>query len=90
MEEIKIEQFIRMAQDCAVRINERLKTETDYKDYIIEDECCNLQRDVRKKIYQDLSIAFNEIIKEEQMKYIGQEYQYEILKNKLFKIINDL
>lgn len=88
--EIYTGDLITIAQEYANKIEERLKTETDYKAYIIEDECCNLQRDIRKKIYERLSVAFNDLIEREKISCIERAYQQDDLKDKLFKIINEL
>jgi hypothetical protein len=62
--EIYTGDLIGMAQECATKISERI----GYTGYIVEDECCNLQHDIRKKIYERLSTAFNDLIEQEKIR----------------------
>jgi nicotinamidase-related amidase len=76
--------------DVAIEYAIKISKEIGYNGYIIEDECCNLQRDIRKKLYERLSKAFEQLIQEETVADIEHAYQYFLLKGKLFKIINEL
>jgi len=76
--EIYTGDLIEMAQKCATKISNQI----GYMGYVVEDECCNLQHDIRKKLYERLSLAFNDLIE--------KGYEKDDLKNKLFKIINEL
>lgn len=78
--------LITIAQIYATKIEYRLETETDYRAYIIEDECCNLHSDICKVLHTRLAEAFEYLIEND---YDPTESKEE-LKNKLFKIINDL
>jgi hypothetical protein len=84
--EIYTGDLITIAQEYATKISEKI----NYTGYVVEDECCNLQHDIRKKIYERLSIAFNDLIEKEKLSCIERAYQQDDLKNKLFKIINEL
>jgi hypothetical protein len=84
--EIYTGDLIGMAQECASKISK----EIGYTGYIVEDECCNLQHDIRKKLYERLSVAFNDLIEQEKISDIEHVYLKDDLKNKLFKIINEL
>lgn len=84
--EIYTTDLITIAQIYATKIEYRLETEIDYRAYIIEDECCNLQSDICKVLYTRLAEAFEYLIEND---YDSTESKEE-LKNKLFKIINDL
>ena len=72
--EIYTGDLIDIAQQYADKINKEIK----YVGHVVEDECCNLQSDVRKILYKRLSEAFNDL-------EIDDE-----LRSKLFKIINEL
>ena len=65
--------------DVACRYADIIKSKYQQQNFhqIIEDECCNLQQEIRKILYYRISVEFNKITDTE-------------LKNKLFKIINDL
>jgi hypothetical protein len=85
--EIYTGDLIGMAQECASRIS----SEIGYTGYVIEDECCNLQRDIRKKLYERLSTSFNDLINQELDGTVEHNYFLQHnLKDKLFKIINEL
>jgi hypothetical protein len=79
--EIYTGDLITLAQECA----ERITSNVGYTGYFIEDELCNLQRDIRNKIHERLSEAFDGFL--EDIDYVESK---EDLKNKLFKIINEL
>ena len=83
--EIYTTDLITLAQDYAIKIENRLKNEIN-KAYIIEDECCNLQSDIRKVLRTRLGEAFNNLI-DNDCDYIES---LEDVRGKLFKIINDL
>lgn len=72
--EIYTGDLIGMAQECASKISK----EIGYTGYVVEDECCNLQRDIRKKIYDRLIIAFESVTDDND------------LLNELYKTINEL
>jgi len=69
-----------ITQECADRITSNI----GYKEYIV-DELYNLQIDIRNKIRERLSEAFDEFV--EDVDYFDSK---EDLKNNLFKIIKDL
>ncbi len=76
--EIKTNDLIDVAITFADKIIDRTG---DYDNYsIIEDECCNLQKEIRSILYKRLS---------EQFEYITRENN-KVLREDLFKIINDL
>ena len=83
--EIYTTDLITLAQIHATKIEYRLKTETN-KAYIIEDECCNLQSDIRKVLHTRLGEAFDNLI-DNDCDYMES---LEDIRGKLFKIINDL
>ena len=84
--EIYTGDFLGMAQSCAARISKRI----GYTGYVVEDECCNLQHDIRKKIYDRLSVAFNTLIDQEKIGDIEHAYLKDDLKEcDLKKIIDD-
>lgn len=76
--EIYTGDLITMAQECA----ERITSNVGYVGYFIEDELCNLQHDIRKKIYERLYEGFNQLVEDEKLS--------DEVKNKLFKLINEL
>lgn len=76
--EIYTGDFITIAQEYADKINKKI----NYTGYVVEDECCNLQKEIREKIYERLTIAFNDLIE--------NDFNKNELKDKLFKIINEL
>jgi hypothetical protein len=80
--EIYTGDLIGMAQECASKISK----EIGYTGYVVEDECCNLQRDIRKVLYDRLSIAFDDLLDQE----IDHAYLRVDLKTKFFKIINEI
>ena len=84
--EIYTGDLIGIAQEYAEKISEKI----NYTGNVVEDECCNLQYVIRKKIYERLSKAFNELIEREMIDDIERAYLKNNLKNKLFKIINEL
>lgn len=84
--EIYTGDLIGMAQECATKISNQI----GYTGYVVEDECCNLQHDIRKKLYERLSLAFNDLIEREKIEDIEHAYLKDNLKDKLFKIINEL
>lgn len=84
--EIYTGDLITIAQDYADKISSKI----NYKGYIIENECCNLHRDIRNKIRERLSEVFEQLINEEKIRCIERSYQQDDLKDKLFKIINEL
>lgn len=80
--EIYTGDLIGMAQECATKISEQI----GYTGYVVEDECCNLQRDIRKVLYDRLTVAFNDLLDQE----IEHPHLRVDLQNKIFKIINEL
>jgi len=84
--EIYTGDLITLAQECA----ERITSNVGYTGYFIEDELCNLQRDIRNKIRERLSDSFNYLIEREKIEDIEHAYLKDNLKEKLFKIINEL
>ena len=84
--EIYTGDLIDVAQECAANISKKINN----NDYFIEDECCELQHKIRKLLYERLSIAFNDLIEREKNEDIEHAYLKDELKNKLFKIINEL
>jgi hypothetical protein len=87
--EIYTGDLIGMAQDCAVKISNKLGV----ADYVVEDECCNLQRDIRNKLHERLEAAFRELIREQMISDMERSYlilQEGGLQDKLFKIINEI
>jgi hypothetical protein len=84
--EIYTGDLIEMAQECATKISNQI----GYTGYVVEDECCNLQHDIRKKLYERISLAFNDLIEREKIEDIEHAYLKDNLKDKLFKIINEL
>jgi hypothetical protein len=88
--EIYTTDLIDIAQRYAGIISKALKCEGNY---IVEDECCNLQREIRNILHERLSKAFEELIHQEAMSDIERSYllyQEGGLLDKLFKIINEL
>ena len=77
--EIYTGDFISDAQECADKISNRI----GYAGYFVEDECCNLTHCICKKIYNRLSVAFEDIIERSRKEEID-------LKKELFKTINEL
>lgn len=84
--EIYTTDLIDIAQIYATKIEYRLQTETKNKAYIIEDECCNLKSDICNVLHTRLAEAFENLIEN----YYDPIESKEELKNRLFKIINDL
>lgn len=84
--EIQTNDLIGIAQDYATKIS----TKIEYNGNVIEDKCCNLQRELRNKIYERISKEFNKLIDQEKISCVERAYQMDDLKDKLFKIINDL
>ena len=80
--EVYTNDLIEIAIEYAEKIEQFL---SDFKGphYMIEDECCNLQRDVRTKLYERLSEAFKDIIKRKDEKDFD-------LEKELYKTINEL
>jgi hypothetical protein len=69
--------------DVAIEHAKIISEQLGKYDYIIEDECCNLQRDIRAKIYERLSEAFKDIIERKDEKDFD-------LEKELYKTINEL
>lgn len=81
MGEIYTDDIIEIAKKYADKISKKI----NYTGYVIEDECCNLQRDIRKILHERLSKEFRDLIA-----FDVRVYQKDELKEKLFKIINNL
>lgn len=84
--EIYTGDLIRIAEEYGVKISQKIK----YSGYVVEDECCNLKRQLCNLIYDRLSVAFNYLIEEEKIIYPENAQQLDKLKNKLYKTINEL
>ena len=78
--------LVSIAQDCAKRISDKIGK----NDYIIEDECCKLHYEIRKKINEKLTIAVNNLIEKEKLADDDHSYIFDDMKIKLTKIINEL
>lgn len=89
--EIYTGDFVDVARSYGEKINKRISEGGSFTDYIAEDECCNLMHDIRKKLYERLSVAFNTLIDQEAIADVEHAYyiQHEF-SDKLFKIINEL
>jgi hypothetical protein len=89
--EIYTGDFIDIARSYGEKINKSIKEGGGLVDYVAGDECCNLQHDIRKKLYERLSIAFDTLVNQEAVADVEHAYyiQHEF-KDKLFKIINEL
>lgn len=79
--EIYTGDLITMAQQCA----EKISSNIGYVGNVVEDECCNLQRDIRNKIHERLSEAFEKFIDDSDYFDSSEDFR-----NNLFKIINEL
>jgi len=84
--EIYTGDLIGIAEEAATKICNELKDCSSQDIFIIEDECCNLQRDIRKVIYERISKEFNDLIDNESVRLFSAEE----LRSKLFKIINEI
>lgn len=82
--EIYTADMIDVAKDHAEKIRQQLVSKEKEASYVIEDECCNLQKELRTMIYKRLSIEFENLARKVDN---GDPVD---LKNDLFKIINDL
>lgn len=75
--------------DVAITFSEKIKDKivvVSDNEYVIEDVCCDLQKEIRNILHDRMSVAFNDLIDNESIKTSSVEE----LKNKLFKIINEL
>lgn len=88
--EIYTGDLIEIAKEYSEKISKELKRLGYTVDYVIEDECVNLQRDIRNVLHKRLSDAFDELIREEVIGDIEHAYLKADLRDKLFKIINEL
>ena len=75
--------------DVAITFSEKIKDKvviTSDNEYVIEDVCCDLQKEIRNILNDRMTDAFNELIYKEYDSISSREE----LKAKLFKIINEL
>lgn len=75
--EIYTGDFIEISKSYASKINKK-----DIDIFTIEDECCNMQRDIRNKIYERLSGKFKILVSNHKL--------CKDIEDDLFKIINEL
>lgn len=78
--------LVNIAIECAQRISKKIGK----NDYVIEDECCKLQYEIRKKFNEKITIAVNDLIEKEKSADIDHSYIFDDMKIKLNKIISDL
>ena len=69
--------------EIALRRASIIEDQINYRGYVIQDECCNLKRDICSTLYQRLSDAFKYLIDESKTREVDWD-------NELYKIINDL
>lgn len=72
--------------DIAVKYAMKISNNIGYSGYVVEDECCNLQREIRDVFNKRLSEAFENFIENDSDKIESKEE----LRKTLFKIINEL
>lgn len=72
--------------DITVKYATKISNNIGYSGYVVEDECCNLQHEIRDVLNKRLSDAFENFI-ENDFDYIESK---EDLRKTLFKIINEL
>jgi hypothetical protein len=87
--EIYTGDFIDIAEKYATKISKAIKN----NDYIIADECCNLQHELCQTIHTRLESAFKQLIEEEKKKSYGsmiRSFELSALLDELFKTINEL
>ena len=89
--EIYTADLVDIAKSYGEKINKMIKEGGDFVDYVAGDECCNLQHDIRKKLYERLSVAFDTLVNQEAVADVEHAYYIlHVFKDKLFKIINEL
>lgn len=72
--------------DIAVKYATKISNNIGYSGYVVEDECCNLQREIRDVLNKRLCEAFENFIENDFDKIESKEE----LRKTLFKIINEL